>query len=71
MAIFAFCAYVFAAITCAQLFSAIGERNPQTIDDSWTGDTALDGWSLILWPAALLILAAILIGKRLAKAMVR
>jgi hypothetical protein len=62
--------YLFVAVGCGQIFSAIGKRNSRTIGDSWTGDTASDMWSLLLWPVSLVAFMALALGKRLARFLV-
>jgi hypothetical protein len=63
--------YLFALIMCGQVFAAIGKANPNTIGDSWTGDDALDLWSLLLWPLSLVVLAAMMCGALVAAVIVR
>lgn len=58
--------YAFGAIVSGCMFSAIGQRNPSTTHDSWTGDTSLDLWSILLWPAAWFVLVALRVGNRIA-----
>lgn len=59
--------WLFGAVVCGNVFSAIGTKKTDTFGDSWTGDTALDCWSVILWPVSLMVLAALLVGNAIVR----
>ncbi len=52
------------------VFSKLGEKNPTTFGDCWTGDNSLDLVSLLLWPLSWAIFASLfaghLVGKKMA-----
>ncbi|UAK25654.1 hypothetical protein [Sphingomonas nostoxanthinifaciens] len=55
---------IFGAVLIGQVVSTHGQRDPETYGDSWTGDTALDVWSLLLlWSLSWVVWAAICCGK--------
>jgi hypothetical protein len=56
-------AYFFGWFVCAAIFAAIGNADPHTFADSWTGDTALDLITLMLWPLSLVAFGALSLGR--------
>jgi glycerol-3-phosphate acyltransferase PlsY len=64
-------AYFLGMVVSAVILARIGESNPRTFGDSWTGDHALDTLSVILWPMTFFVVAAIAFGGVAAELILR
>jgi hypothetical protein len=45
-----FTLWLFGAFFTGSAISTLGERNPYTLGDSYTGSSALDFWICVMWP---------------------
>ncbi|MEO3478155.1 hypothetical protein AAFO90_10795 [Phaeobacter sp. CAU 1743] len=45
-----FVLWFFGAFFTGMAITILGERNPSTFGDSYTGDATLDFWICLLWP---------------------